>query len=326
MSNISQWNVSAASNNVAPPDGWPEGQPPSTVNDCAREMMAAVARQYEEMQGGLVTSGSGNTYTVTTSSNHAALDDIGLLVVNFDRGNTGSATLNVDATGARTIYANGAALSSGDLVDDTTYPIVYNSVLNVFEIVGGKFGVGLLAAKDTVNNDDWSGTDLSIANGGTGQSTAAAARTALDVPQSDLNDADFSALTAFRMEDTATDDAFLIWDESAGATRAVSWADGVGFPIKTVSTSPSYSLATADLNTFVQYNNTSDSTFNVNNGLGTAEGQTITIEAINIGQVTIGGTATVASAVGTKTRAQYSVITLIYKGADTWTLTGDAIT
>lgn len=50
MTGIEAWSTTAASNNAAPPNGWPEGQSPSSVNDCARQMMASLRTWYQDAQ------------------------------------------------------------------------------------------------------------------------------------------------------------------------------------------------------------------------------------------------------------------------------------
>ena len=49
MSKVGRWSTTAANNNATPPDGWPEGQASSTVNDCARENMAAIKTAMQDM-------------------------------------------------------------------------------------------------------------------------------------------------------------------------------------------------------------------------------------------------------------------------------------
>lgn len=48
MSDITQWSPTDANNNAAPPDGFPEGQPASSINDCSRAVMGAVRRHAED--------------------------------------------------------------------------------------------------------------------------------------------------------------------------------------------------------------------------------------------------------------------------------------
>lgn len=75
MSDVSSWSITAAGNNSASPDGFPEGMPPSALNDSSREVMAAVARYYRE---GMNQSSQSSNYTlVLTDANKHILHPTG---------------------------------------------------------------------------------------------------------------------------------------------------------------------------------------------------------------------------------------------------------
>ena len=64
MGNLSTWSTTAANNNSAAPDGFPENMAPSGVNDAAREVMAAVRRAFDD--GGWHNWGYTHTYAAAT--------------------------------------------------------------------------------------------------------------------------------------------------------------------------------------------------------------------------------------------------------------------
>ena len=366
MGNVSSWSTSAASNNSAPPNGAPEGMAPSTVNDVIREVMAAVSRWYEDAQGGLVSGGTGAAYTLTSNSTHAALADQSVLVFRAHLANTGAATLNVDSLGAKAIQSGGAAIAANHIILDSLIAVAYNANNDTYDLLNtlsaaqlsAKLSLGALATKATVNDGDWSGTDLAIANGGTGASSASAARTNLGLgslaTKSNINDSnwsgtdlavanggtgasdvgtartnlgvadnnfsgvDFTGLTAVEGNALVSGDDFLVMDDTTA--KRIPYSDG-GIPVNTVSGTTDI-LATADINTFIEYTNASAVAVTLNTGVGKV-GNVIIIKQTGAGQVTVSGTATFESAVGEKTRIQHSVITLVNIASNTWAVYGD---
>ena len=129
------WSKTASDNDDA--DGtinWTEGQNPSTVNNSARAMMAAIANFRDDQGGALSTTGVGNVYVATTNAGLTALADGIMLSVKINIANTSAATLNVDATGAKALrkftQATETAVVQGDLIAGAHYILQYNSGAN----------------------------------------------------------------------------------------------------------------------------------------------------------------------------------------------------
>lgn len=125
MSDIQTWSNTAASNNATPPNGFPEGMAPSTVNDAARELMAAVSR-YRSDTDGVNTSAGTNTITLAASRTMTAYAQGDLYTFKAGGTNTGATTLNVDSLGAKDVQFNGAACTGGEIVSGLMYTVVYD--------------------------------------------------------------------------------------------------------------------------------------------------------------------------------------------------------
>lgn len=130
----STWSETAASNNSATPDGWPEGQNYATVNDCAREGMAAVKREWNRSHYTQSTGGSSTVMTLT----YGAAPPAYALGIEFKFKVTTSCganpTMNVNSLGAKKMFFvnNGIArqATTGDLVAGDVFNAFYDTTLD----------------------------------------------------------------------------------------------------------------------------------------------------------------------------------------------------
>jgi microcystin-dependent protein len=136
-----KWSRTASLNASADASiNWAEGQPPSSVNDSARAMMAAAAKYRDDISGAIATGGTSTAYTVMSWQVFDTPAHLDGQMIAFTPHTTNGATvtLNVDSTGAKPLRsAPNVELPSGALIQGTPYVCTYNSSDGAFYLQGG---------------------------------------------------------------------------------------------------------------------------------------------------------------------------------------------
>jgi len=239
MSDIQTWSNTAASNNAAPPNGFPEGMAPSTVNDAAREVMAAVSR-YRSDTDGVNTSAGTNTVTLTASRTVTAYAQGDLYTFKAGGTNTGAVTFNVSALGAKAVQFNGAALVGGEIVSGLMYTVVYDGtqfqlmnvtavrIISVTDNTNAALRVTQLGTGNSLEIEDTTNPDSSpfIVNSSgqliQGYTTAVASKVittaATSANQIQGNTAGNSSLGVFNWSSNASFSSSLVFNKSKSGT------------------------------------------------------------------------------------------------------------
>lgn len=141
MAELHEWDVAAANNNSAPPDGFPENMNYSAVNNSAREVMAVLRRHLGDIRGNLVSGGTANAHTLTPAGTYTAYFDGMRFRFEAGNSNTGATTLNVSGLGAANVVklepTDGTydALVAGDIVAGQIYDVVYDGTNTHFLVI-----------------------------------------------------------------------------------------------------------------------------------------------------------------------------------------------
>jgi hypothetical protein len=233
MSDVNTWNVAAASNNAAAPNGFPEGMPPSGVNDAAREVMAAVAR-YREDTDGVNTSSGTDTITLASSRTMTAYAQGDLYTFKAGGTNTGATTLNVDGLGAKDVQFNGAACTGGEIITDLMYTVVYD---------GTQFQLMNAASYPAIDIETLEVTNIK-AKDGTASATIANSTGLMTLSKVQIND----GRALFKLSSPGSNAALNVTGLNALGNSNTPIGVNVGFEIASESTQGAVGFqSTADL-------------------------------------------------------------------------------
>ncbi|MDA9463688.1 phage tail protein [Bradyrhizobium sp. CCBAU 53415] len=135
-----KWSQTASADATADSTiNWAEGQAPSSVNDSARAMMAAIAKYRDDVAGAIVTTGTSTAYAANTYQVFQSVSQLNGQVIAFTPHATNGATvtLNVDGLGAKPLWsAPSVELPAGVLVQGTPYAALYNASDAAFYLHG----------------------------------------------------------------------------------------------------------------------------------------------------------------------------------------------
>lgn len=140
---VGRWSTNAGGNTTATPDGWPEGQAASTLNDCAREMMAALRTVFNDSQY------FDQDYTPTFST-------VTTFTVPGDQTSAVHAGRRLKLYDASTMYAT---VTTASYTAVTTIQVVTDSGSNLTNSLSS-FAIGIISARNSAFPD---GLSLSLA-------------------------------------------------------------------------------------------------------------------------------------------------------------------
>lgn len=135
-----KWSQTASADATADSTiNWAEGQSPSSINDSARAMMAAIAKYRDDVAGAIVTTGSNTAYAINTYQVFQSLSQLNGQVIAFTPHATNGATvtINVDGLGSKPLRsAPSTELPAGTLIQGTPYTAIFNSSDAAFYLHG----------------------------------------------------------------------------------------------------------------------------------------------------------------------------------------------